>query len=132
MISKIYRLKENEVKKVLWKRSKPFFSYSLVLNSLKNKQTHNRFSIVIGSKSVNSGVSRNFFRRLFYENSRKYLELAKENSFFDFTILIKKETQLNKADQKIVQDFTKDLNFVFSKFFEEEKANANIKFNFKK
>lgn len=132
MISKLYRLKENEVKKVLRKRSKPFFSYSLVLNSLKNKQSHNRFSIVIWSKSVNSAVSRNYFRRIFYENSRKYIELQKDNSFFDFTVLIKKETKLDKIDQKAIQDFTKDLNFVFSKFFEEEKTNANIKFNFKK
>ncbi len=132
MISKLYRLKENEVKKVLQKRSKPFFSYSLVLNSLKNKYEYNRFSIVIWSKSVNSWVSRNYFRRLFYEESRKFIDKSRDNHFFDFTILIKKEINLNKTDSKVILNFKKDLNFVFNNFFKEETKPNDIKFNFKK
>lgn len=132
MISKLYRLKENEVKKVLQKRSKPFFSYSLVLNSFKNKQNHNRFAIVIWSKSVNSGVSRNFFRRLFYEELRKDISKPKGNVFYDFVVLIKKETILDKRDEKTIIDFKKDLNFVFTNFFKEWEKADNIKFNFKK
>jgi len=46
MIKKIYRLKEKEVKKVLGK-TKPFFSYSIVLNSKPNREVFNRFAIVI-------------------------------------------------------------------------------------
>lgn len=132
MISKLYRLKENEVKKVLQKRSKPFFSYSLVLNSITNKQNHNRFAIVIWSKSVNSGVSRNFFRRLFYEESRAYIATSSSNIFSDFVLLIKKETSLDKKNEKTIIDFKRDLNFVFSSCFKWEEKPANIKFNFKK
>jgi hypothetical protein len=46
VISKKNRLTEREVKKVLGK-SKPFFSYGIVLNYIPNKLTHNRFAIVI-------------------------------------------------------------------------------------
>ena len=135
MISKVFRLKENEVKKVLQKKyAKPFFSYSLVLNTLQNKLSYNRFSIIIWSKSVNSNISRNFFRRLFYEESRKYIEKSKENIFYDFSILIKKETKLDKRDQILINNFKKDLNFVFSKFYIEEKSEETkqvLKINFK-
>jgi hypothetical protein len=46
MIKKIYRLKEREVKKVLGK-TKPFFSYGIVLNMKPNREGFNRFAIVI-------------------------------------------------------------------------------------
>jgi hypothetical protein len=46
MIKKIYRLKDREVKKVLGK-TKPFFSYGIVLNMKLNKKDFNRFAIVI-------------------------------------------------------------------------------------
>gem|GEM_PF-6120195 len=46
MISKQFRLSERQVKKVLAK-SKPFFSYGLVLNKTPNKLDHNRYAIVI-------------------------------------------------------------------------------------
>jgi len=46
MIKKIYRLKEREVKKVLGK-TKPFFSYGIVLNAKINRENFNRFAIVI-------------------------------------------------------------------------------------
>mgnify|MGYP005995417273 FL=1 len=46
MITKQFRLKEREVKKVL-QRGKPFFSYGIVLNYTKNKLGYNRFAIVI-------------------------------------------------------------------------------------
>jgi ribonuclease P protein component len=66
MIKKQFRLREKEVKKVLSMR-KPFFSYNIVLNYRKNRLEYNRFSIVIGGKSVHTNVERNFFRRRFYD-----------------------------------------------------------------
>ncbi|MDQ7023097.1 MAG: hypothetical protein Q9M97_06245 [Candidatus Gracilibacteria bacterium] len=66
MIKKQFRLKEREVRKVLGK-SKPFFSSGIVLNKKINKKPFNRFAIVIGSKSVNTNVTRVFFRRKFYD-----------------------------------------------------------------
>ena len=49
MIKKIYRLKENEIKKVL-KFKKPFFSYNLVANFIPNKLPYSRFAIFLSSK----------------------------------------------------------------------------------
>ena len=46
MIKKIYRLKEREIKKVLGK-TKPFFSYGIVLNMKPNRKGFNRFAVVI-------------------------------------------------------------------------------------
>ena len=97
MISKDYRLKENEVKKVL-KYWKPFFSYWMVLNYNKNNLNHNRFAIIISWKNIDSSVKRNFFRRRFYDmvgkniNCESLLDchpelvsgsLKKENTFND-------------------------------------------------
>jgi len=65
VISKKNRLSEREVKKVL-NKWKPFFSYWIVLNYLKNNSEINRFAIVIWWKSVNTNITRNFFRRLYY------------------------------------------------------------------
>jgi ribonuclease P protein component len=66
MISKNFRLKEEEVKKVL-KFWKPFFSYWMVLNYKNNKFENNRFAIIISGKNVDWSVVRNFFRRRFYD-----------------------------------------------------------------
>ncbi len=78
MISKKYRLKENEVKKVL-KFWKPFFSYWMVLNYNKNNLKHNRFAIIISWKNVDSSVKRNFFRRRFYDMVAWSIEDKKES-----------------------------------------------------
>jgi ribonuclease P protein component len=76
MIKKIYRLKEKQVKKVLQK-AKPFFSYNIVLNYMKNNQNINRYAIIISSKSVNTNVSRVYFRRLFYDIVSQNLQVNK-------------------------------------------------------
>jgi len=115
MIKKFFRLKQREVKKVLNKR-KPFFSYGVVLNKYKNKLKYNRFAIVIGSKSVNSWVERNFFRRRFYDfiftNNLVKQEFDNNWIYYDFVFVIKKETKLDKKQQKSINSFDKDLNFL--------------------
>lgn len=131
MISKIYRLKEKEVKKVLLK-GKPFFSYSLVLNQIKNKENFNRFAIIIWWKSVNNNITRNFFRRLFYNSSRNFIENW-ENYFFDSVILLKKQIKLDKKDKKSILNFAWDLDFVLKKAFKKEENEKEIKvFSLKK
>lgn len=127
MISKIYRLKENDISKVLWKRSKPFFSYSLVLNVLQNRKNYNRFSIVIWARNVTNNITRNFFRRLFYTEVRKYIN-QENDKFHDFSVIIKKESKLDKKDNMCIKSFVWDISFVFSKFFDQKET----KFNFKK
>lgn len=128
MIKKIYRLKEREVKKVLLK-GKPFFSYWIVLNVLENKLSYNRFAIVIWSKSVNTNITRNFFRRLFYDfilKSSIYVplisngvldELKGKNwvRWIDFVFVLKKQTKLDKRDEKSIKSFINDLNFIIKK-----------------
>lgn len=66
MIQKIYRLSENEVKKVLRFR-KPFFSNGFIANIIPNKVGHNRFGIVFSGKHTKTSIARNFFRRRLYD-----------------------------------------------------------------
>jgi len=132
MLKKIYRLKEREVKKVLGK-TKPFFSYGIVLNTKENRKNYNRFAIVIGSKSVNTNVTRTFFRRRFYDfikNSKlnphptsplRGEEQEQKNNIlnnknYDFVFVVKKQTKLDKKDKKAILDFEKDLSFLEKKF----------------
>ena len=120
MISKKFRLKEREVKKVLSKW-KPFFSYGIVLNFFRNSFNYPRFSIVLWSKSVNNSVERNFFRRKFYEMIRiNYLDnLLKSEKAIDFIFVVKKQTKLDKKDEKSIKDFEKDINFLMNKLLNE-------------
>ena len=131
MIKKIYRLKEREVQKVLGK-TKPFFSYGIVLNAKPNRKDFNRFAIVIGSKSVNTNVTRTFFRRRFYDfiaesslyktpgfknkniTSNPGVKILNKN--YDFVFLVKKQTKLDKKDKNAILEFEKDLSFLENKF----------------
>jgi len=119
MIKKIYRLRQREVKKVL-QRAKPFFSYGIVLNVFENKLNYNRFAIVIGSKSVNSAVERNFFRRRFYdyivENNLIEKKIKKTWVFYDLVYVVKKQTKLDKRDKRAIFKFKNDLTFLEKKF----------------
>ena len=114
MISKKNRLNEREVKRVL-QRWKPFFSYGIVLNSLPNKSYNNKFWIVIWWKSVNTNVSRNFFRRRFYEKIRLLLNKNIFSSWIDFVFVVKKQMKLDKKDFKSINSFDKDLDFLINK-----------------
>ncbi len=117
MILKEYRLKEKEVKKVL-KIWKPFFSYWIVLNSLVNKLSYNKFSIVIWSKSVNTNVTRNFFRRFFYNKIHLFTKKSLQNNkYLDLVFIVKKQTKLDKKDKKTIISFEKDLDFLIKKIF---------------
>ena len=114
MIKKLYRLNETEIKKVL-KYSKPFFSYNIVLNTNQNSLNINRFAIVIWWKSVINNVTRNYFRRLFYD----FVFLIGENKSGingkDFVFVIKKQFKLDKNDDNCINTFKNDLKFLFKK-----------------
>ena len=111
MISKKNRLSEREVKKVLT-RWKPFFSYGIVLNYLKNNSEKNRYGIVIWGKSVKTNVTRVFFRRRFYDLVSDRLEA---NKWYDFVFVVKKQTRLDKNDEKSILNFKKDIKFLLNK-----------------
>ena len=113
MLKKQFRLNENEVKKVL-KFWKPFFSYGVVLNKIKSKLPHNRFWIVIWSKSVNTNVTRNFFRRKFYDLVSQIIEI-KWGQEYDIVFVVKKATKLDKKDKQSIFSFEKDTNFLIAK-----------------
>ncbi len=116
MLKKKYRLKEREVKKVLGK-TKPFFSYWIVLNVKLNRKNYNRFAIIIGSKSVNINVTRVFFRRYFYNFIKlSTLFSSLDNKKYDFVFIVKKQTKLDKKDKNTILKFEKDLSFLEKKF----------------
>lgn len=115
MIPKIFRLKEKELKKVL-RRSKPFFSYGIVLNSSPNTVWFCRFWIVIWAKSVSSNVSRNYFRRFFYAQAKQYFQEVSVSQWYDFVFVVKKEKLLDKKDEKSIRDFAQDISFLVKKF----------------
>ncbi len=120
MIFKKYRLKEKEVKRVLWKW-KPFFSYWIVLNSLINKFENNRFAIIIWAKSVNNNITRNYFRRLFHDIVKDKIKKEVVNwKYKDFVFVIKKQTKLDKNNKKTILSFMSDLNFILNKVFKKK------------
>ena len=110
MIAKEYRMSESQVKKVLQK-GKPFFSFAVVLNFLPNQLGHNRFAIVIWGKSVSGSVSRNFFRRFFYETVSAFLE----SWSFDCVFVVKSKTFLDNREKKVSETLKKDILFLLSK-----------------
>lgn len=121
MICKSNRLSENEVKKVLQKW-KPFFSYGMVLNSIPNRLSHNRFAIVVWSKSVKTNVTRNFFRRIFYDATKDIVNkmpISWKN--IDLVFVVKKQTKLDKKDKKTILSFMSDLSFILNKTFDKVK-----------
>jgi len=115
VISKENRLSERNVKKVL-RKWKPFFSYWIVLNFIRNTEWINRFAIVIGSKSVITNVWRNLFRRLFYNTILNY---TKSNKTYDFVFVIKKTNKLDHNSSSILTTFKKDILFLINKVTHE-------------
>ncbi len=119
MIAKKFRLQEKEVKKVLH-RWKPFFAYGVVLNKTFNKQWYNRFAIVVWWKSVNTNVTRVFFRRKFYDiikSSKLFSPLLNKEGIkgWSFVFVVKKQTKLDRKDKMAIKSFEKDLNFLIKK-----------------
>ncbi len=111
MISKTLRLKENEVKKVLSKW-KPFFSYSIVVNYLKNKLNYSRYAIVISWKSVKNAVHRNYFRRRFYNDIAQ--NIGKIN-WYDLIFVVKTKSKLDMNIPEDINSFHTDINFLIKK-----------------
>ena len=115
MLRRNYRLKEKEVKKVL-SRGKPFFSYWVVLNQIPNLLWYPRFSIVIWSKSVTNNITRNFFRRRFYDLVSLNILNIKARLSYDNVFIVKKNFKLDKKDKNTIEKFYKDINFLIRKW----------------
>lgn len=111
MLKKIYRLSEKEVKKVL-KYAKPFFSYWIVANKIENNLLYNRFAIIIPRKSIPNNVSRNFFRRFFYDLVKIHVNTQK---WKDIVFVVKKQIKLDKKDSLSINIFEKDIKFLLNK-----------------
>ncbi len=119
MIPKKNRLKEKELKKVLQKW-KPFFSYDIVLNYLKNNQNINKFAIIIWSKSVTNNITRNYFRRKFYDLTKDNLIPKNQQNGCSFVFVVKKKTKLDKNNKKTIISFEKNLDFLMKKTFSDK------------
>lgn len=122
MIKKLYRLKENDVKKVL-KNKKPFFAYSLVANSKLNNLSFSRFAIILSSKNTKGSINRNYFRRLFFELCRKYIN----DSNYDIVIVVKKWKIFDKRNLGSKVEFEKDIVFLLRKIFDNKNSNVQNK-----
>ena len=111
MLSKKYRLTEKDVKKVL-RKWKPFFSHEIVLNIMKNNYNYNRFAIIIWSKSVDTNVDRNYFRRKFYD-------FVWEKVFYkwwnDLVFVVKKTYVLTKKNNFSLETLIKNLSYLLNK-----------------
>lgn len=116
MIKKIYRLKENDVKKVL-KYKEPFFSYWIVANQIKNNVWFDRYAIVIGGKSVENNVSRNFFRRKFYDIMADFSKSKSKQMGVDIVFVVKKQIKLDKKNFESITAFEKDVGFLLKKLY---------------
>lgn len=114
MIKKIFRLNKSEIKKVL-KYSKPFFSYWIILNFNSNNLDFNRFAIIISEKTITNAVTRNFFRRMFYNLVSKNILLQNTNLWKDMIFIIKKQIKLDKKDSLSIKAFEKDILFLLKK-----------------
>lgn len=112
MIKKIYRLKENEIKKVL-KYKKPFFSYWFIANYLDNRMPISRFWIILWSKNCPSWVWRNFWRRKFYDLVSKHCE----KGWKDIVFVPKKWKAFDKNSAESIVEFEKDVNFIIKKIY---------------
>ncbi len=116
MISKEYRLTENELRKVL-SRKKPFFSYVFVANVMENKSQHGRCGILLSSKCTRWSVNRNFWRRKFYDMS-----LSRINAIsLDIVIVPKKWTILDYKNKDHIVEFEKNISFLYRKIEESRK-----------
>ena len=113
MIAKKNRLSERQVKKVL-RKWKPFFSRACVVNVLSNESDYNRYAIVLSWKSVSWAVCRNYFRRIFY-NMVFSAFFAADWKGKDIVYVIKKQTKLDKNDQKSIAIFKKEIDFLKDK-----------------
>jgi ribonuclease P protein component len=110
MIKKIYRLKEKEIKKVL-KFKKPFFSYNIIANYIKNNLWYNRFAILLSHKNTKTSVSRNFFRRKMYT----LVSNSIYKSSFDIVFVPKKWKTFDKKKKEDILGFENDISFLIKK-----------------
>lgn len=84
------------------------------MNKQKNKIGYNRFAIVISSKSVNTNVERNFFRRRFFDmiSEKKLI-----TTWYDLVFVVKNKVKLWKKIEWSFASFSKDLKFLLGKIW---------------
>lgn len=115
MIAKPFRLNENQVKKVLQKK-KPFFSYGVVANVIKNDLEYSRISIILSSTQTRWSVNRNRIRRHIYDLSAPYII----GLGVDIVYMFKKKTLLNSKEPLLMQEIAKDIPFLMKKIQQEK------------
>ena len=116
MISKKYRLTENEVRKVL-NRKKPFFSYVWIANTTPNKLDHGRCGILLSSKVAKGSVNRNFWRRTYYDLSLPYITMLP----LDMVLIAKKGTILDYKNEIHIVEFKKNIQSLYRHIVSETK-----------
>jgi len=111
MISKKFRLREREVKKV-FQQKKPFFSNLFIANVRTNALQTNRFAILLGSKNVAGSVERNFFRRSFYREVAAFIQ---KGTGADILFVPKKKVTFSRRKEASVEEFLKEIRYLLQK-----------------
>ncbi|EKD29479.1 MAG: hypothetical protein ACD_78C00390G0002 [uncultured bacterium (gcode 4)] len=107
MIPKLYRLTENEVKKVL-RFKKPFFSYGFIANTMTNRVGFNRFGVIFSGKHTKTSIDRNFFRRRFYDAVADICTTGTS----DIVFVPKKGKTFDRNKTEDIVSFDKDIDFL--------------------
>ena len=107
MLKKAYRLSENEIRKVL-KFKKPFFSYGWIANTSQNRIGHNRFAVFFSGKNTRTSITRNFFRRKFYD----LVAIMKDVGKLDIVFVPKKGKTFDKNSKDDIVTFENDIKFL--------------------
>ena len=121
MIAKRFRLNENQIKKVLQKK-KPFFSYWIVANIIKNNLEYSRVSIILSSAQTKWSVNRNRIRRHIYDISAPYIK----DLGVDIVYMFKKKTLLNSKDPILMGEIAKDIPFLLRKIKQEKQSLEKV------
>lgn len=107
MIKKTRRLSENDIKKVL-KFKKPFFSHNWIANTSASRIGFNRYAVIFSGKHTKTSISRNFFRRTFYD----LVAEAGISGSLDIVFVPKKGKTFDKTSKDDIVAFENDIRFL--------------------
>jgi ribonuclease P protein component len=113
MISKSFRLTEQQIRKVL-SNKKPFFSYIFIANTRPNTRKHWRIGILLSWKQARWSVNRNTIRRKIYDLSKIYLDHINH----DIVLVPKKGMIFDSKNEKSIEEMEKNIIFLLKKIIE--------------
>ena len=90
------------------KLRKAFFSAGWIANMSSNRLGYNRFAIFFSGKNTKTSISRNFFRRTFYNLAK----VAENHGSFDTVFVPKKGKTFDKSNKADIVAFENDITYL--------------------